>query len=256
MYNGRFRSALQHSLVLLPPAAPVSMGRFNYFLIAASGSPRFDYTVRPRAAVPKVDEKIIWADLIVKHHGFTGRVNKIIGIRDYLELDDLVLRVCLRSKFNDGMINDGICEKCLRTIASLALVGLDPNNHGFHVDDSTFKRMRDLWENRKTALFGTTWRDMKALASKQIPPDIHGSREFFEWLTDFDFESTEKNWFYTDLYNQLPYRIAKYLDKLYYRMGINVHEDPLIRETVNQDTNDSQSLDTQIIEGATFQHPT
>jgi hypothetical protein len=217
LYNGRFRSALQHSLVLLPTAAPLSIGRFNHFQIAASGQPRFDYTLRPRAAISKADEKIIWADLKVEHHGFIGRVPKVIAIRDYLEKENLILRVCLRSKLKNGMINEGTCEKCLRTIASLALMGLDPNNHGFHVDESTFKAMRDMWENRKTALYGTTWRNMKDLASKQMPPDIHGSQAFFDWFKDFDFESIEKNWFYTDLYNQLPYWIARYLDKLYAR---------------------------------------
>lgn len=142
----------------------------------------------------------------------------------------MTLRVCLRSQLSDGYLNCGRCEKCLRTIVCLAFAGIDPNNCGFKVDESTWIGMRSMWEKRKTIRGSVQWRLLHGLLSENIKYDIEGSREFFEWFRGFDFKSTEKNWFYTDLYNSLPYSLAKILDKFYSRMGINVHDEAFVRE--------------------------
>jgi hypothetical protein len=232
LYNGEVRVALQHSLILLPILAPLSMERFNHVIIAASFIPSYDFSKNPRAAVPKADEQIKWADLTVKHDGFTeSRNDKIIGaISDYIKIDNLTLRVCLRSPLNKGSINDSTCEKCLRTIASLTLAGVDPNICGFHVDDSTFRSMKIYWENARFSHPGYHWNQIKNSIPAKIEHDIYGSKKFFDWFRDFDFMKTEKNWFYVDLYNSLPYKIAKQLDKAYQKLGINVHQEPVIRE--------------------------
>jgi hypothetical protein len=229
LYDGRIRQALQNSLLLIPTTAPLSMGRFDHVLIAASLF-NLDRSLRPDAALPKLDEKIIWADLSVEHHGIHTRLDKIYALGDYLKKDDVTLRVCLRSKLSEGYLNCGICEKCLRTIVSLTVAGIDPNNCGFKVDESTWRIMRSMWEKRKTIRGSTNWRIIQSLLSETIDQDIHGSREFFEWFRDYDFKSAEKNWFYTDLYTSLPYSLAKIVDKLYSKMGINVHDEAFVRE--------------------------
>ena len=232
LYDGAIRAALQHSLILLPLAAPLSMGRFNHLIIASTFIPSYDFSKHPRAAVPEADERIIWADLTVKHDGFAlSRNDKIFDeIAEYLKRDPFTLRVCLRSPFIDGKINDSTCEKCLRTIASLTLAGVDPNLCGFQVDDSTFKEMRKYWENAKFSHPGYHWTQIKNAIPSILDDDFYGSKEFFEWFRGFDFKTVEKNWFYRDLYTALPYSIAKYLDMLYGKIGIQVHQEPVMRE--------------------------
>jgi hypothetical protein len=157
---------------------------------------------------------------------------------DYLK-DDLILRVCVRSKLIDNNINDSTCEKCLRTIGLLVLAGIDPNICGFNVSESTFRLMRSFWENRKTSLFGSGWREIHDLIPEQIDYDFNGSKAFFEWFRDFDFKIAEKNWLYTDLYMMLPYRLARLLDKVYQKFKINVHENSFNRANLQFARNNS-----------------
>ena len=232
LYDGAVRSALQHSLVLLPLVAPLSTNRFDNVIIAASFTPSYDFSKNPRAAIPQIDESIIWADLSVKHDGFNlSRNEKIFGpISDFLKNDELVLRVCLRSAYVDGKINDSTCEKCLRTIASLTLAGVDPNHCGFKVDESTFRLMRSYWEKARFSHPGFHWTEIKKAIPEEITQDMYGSKDFFEWFRSFDFKSVEKNWSYVDLYNSLPYWTAKNLDRIFMRLGINVHQEPVKRD--------------------------
>ena len=231
LFNGRVRPALQHTLLLLPPVAPLSIGRFNHILMAASVTPEYDFQARPLATRPETDEKIIWADLTVKHDGYILKNRKILGvISDHLLENDLILRVCLKSNLNNGSFNCGRCEKCLRTIVLLVLAGVDPNGCGFLVDESTFTWMRSMWEKMKSSDALGPWRTLQESIPTQIGTDIHGSKAFFEWYRNFDFKTTEKNWLKTDLYLSLPYSLAQLLDKVYRKVGINVHNDPIVRK--------------------------
>lgn len=232
LYNGMLRFALQHSLVLLPTVAPLSTGRFDHMIIASTFIPSYDFSTHPRAAVPNADEKIIWADLTLKHDGYpASRNDKILGkISNHLKNDNLTLRVCLRSPFLDGNINDSTCEKCFRTIASLSLAGIDPNTCGFSVDESTFIDMKTYWEKANFSHPGYHWTQIKNAIPLEIEHDLFGSKKFFDWFRDFDFKTTQKVWFFTDLYNLLPYQLARPLDMFYKKFRINVHVEPVIRK--------------------------
>ena len=235
LYNGKYRFTLSHSLILLPTAAPLSMGRFDTFFIASSHA-NLDRPLRPSAALPKLDEKIIWADLKVLHHGNIFRQNKLEALREYLNKGDITFRVCLRSNFVDGQINDGTCEKCSRTIINLVILGIDPNLCGFKVDETTWKDMKSMLKKRRTTRVNSSWNKVHKIDTDNIE-DLYGSKEFFEWFRDFDLKTTEKNWFYTDLYTSLPYSASKILDKLFVKMEINVHGDAFNREKKEQVNN-------------------
>jgi hypothetical protein len=234
LYKGSVRSGLQHSLILLPTAAPLSVSRFDRFIIAASshsGKTAFDRSRRPRAATPVFDEKIVWANLKVNHDGYILRVQKVSSlIKDYQKENELTLRVCKNSRLIDDCLNDNWCEKCFRTISSLILAGIDPNKVGFKVDKTTFVQMKKFWKKRKSAGSGSSWRSIQTMIPNVIESDIYGSKAFFEWFRDFEFTSTEKNWFWTDLYMWLPYSLARLLDKFYVKIGINVHKNPIRRD--------------------------
>ena len=216
----------------MPATAPLSIGRFDRVLIAASSHlGALNQVDKPRATVPELDEMIQWADVQVKHDGYMEKADKIFGaIAEYLEEEPLTLRVCKRSRLLNGEVNDSTCEKCLRTIAPLVLLGHDPNKMGFHVDESTFPDLKQFWLKMKTPGSSRDWRKLQALIPEVIEKDLYGSREFFEWFRDFDFKSTEYNWFYTDLYMSLPYKLARLLDKYYQRKNIDVHKGPYRRD--------------------------
>jgi hypothetical protein len=127
-------------------------------------------------------------------------------------------------------LNDCSCSKCLLTIAQLVIAGVDPNECGFKVDESTFAQMRTFLMRKKSLRLSQKWYGIQEIARNEIDFEVLGSREFFKWLQDFNLGSTEINWFYTDLYMFLPYLLAKNLDRVYCRIGINIHEEPYKRE--------------------------
>ena len=229
LYNGDLRGTLSHSMVLLPPTAPLSIGRFNHLLIAASNS-RLDRGRDPSGALPVFDEKIVWSDLNVEHHGMMLRLYKTDELTEFLNRGDLALRVCWRSGQYDGYLNCGVCEKCLRTIACMVVVGIDPNLCGFNVDIDTWNAMkRKILEHKSKSLY-PTWRRISELAREGLEHEYHGSNIFFDWFKDFQYESVEKKWFWTDLYNNLPYGLAQVLEKIMHNLDMKIIKDAYIRE--------------------------
>ena len=229
LYNGDLRGTLSHSLVLLPPVAPLSMNRFDNLLIAASNS-RLNRGRDPSGALPIFDEKIVWADLDVEHHGVLLRLNKIRELADFLNRGDLSLRVCWRSSLVDGYINCGVCEKCLRTIVCMVVEGIDPNVCGFHVTESTWDAMKKMVIEHKSKGLYPTWKRIHELSREGIKHEFHGSNGFFEWYKDFDFKSVEKKWFWTDMYNGLPYSAARLLEKILHLFDVNIIKTAYVRE--------------------------
>ena len=206
------------------------MNRFDHFLIAASHA-RIDRGDRPSGALPQLDEKIIWGDLKVQHHGNLTRLDKINELREYLNTGDLSLRVCLRSEVTEGILNDGICDKCARTILALVVNGIDPNKCGFKVNEETWMKMKKRFENRRSSRLGLAYYKIKEISADDIPFDFNGSREFLKWFRDFDLKAMEKNWFWTDVHTSLPYELAVLLEKVLNKFKIRVQgTDSFVRE--------------------------
>jgi hypothetical protein len=223
LYYGAIRSTLGHSTVLLGPAAPISIGRFDRLVIAATYAPDYDYLLNPRGARPEADEKIIWADLKVKHDGQADRSEKLKSIVEFHGDEDYTLRVCSRSAFLDGKVNDSRCYKCLNTSLRLLLNSQDPNEHGFGVDESTFEYFKSRWRNRGyRTRRSSNWKKLQDTIPDVIDFDVHGSKQFFEWLRGLDIEVNERILFFTDLVLWLPFPLAQVLQKLYYKFEIDI----------------------------------
>jgi hypothetical protein len=116
------------------------------------------------------------------------------------------------------------------------LHGVDPNICGFSVDKSTFQLLRAMWENIKTSAPNRFWREIQSMIPDSDYVDIEGAKEFLEWFRSFNFQSTEMNWFYNDMYKTLPYFLACLLKKVYRIAGISIQEEPYIRNTSAQNT--------------------
>ena len=229
--HGDVRSAIQHTLMLVPISAPLSIGRFDRILFPASDHIGItDQKLTPRASIPELDEMIVWANLKVKHDGYIVRNQKIFGaISEYLKNENITINVCVNSVLVNGKVNCSQCEKCLRTIAPLVLSGYDPNNLGFNVDESTFEKMKSLWLDRKLSGNNNHWLSLREAIPEYIEDDIYGSREFFNWFRDYDFQSVKEIWFWLELYMRLPYPLAKQIDRVYRKFGIWIHDGPFNR---------------------------
>jgi hypothetical protein len=218
-----YRTAISHSFSKITPIAPLSFGRFNRILFAATYASDYDFKVRPQATMPIVDEKIVWADLSVKHDGAVTRPEKIKEICRYHEQDNLSLRVCLRSSeraaMDHGLMNDCSCEKCYRTMISLMVAGTDPNSCGFKLDMTTFHEMRKFLTHMNKPGYGVFWTNIAKSLEEKKDVNIDGAHEFFNWLKTYDSEMNE-HIFYRELYNKLPYSIAKKLRIIYKVLGI------------------------------------
>jgi hypothetical protein len=240
LYDGWFRLVLQHTFVLIPLTAPLSLERFDRLFISGGTPHQPEDRGLPHPSRPETDEKFVWADLTVTHVGDVYREEKIRGpIKEYAQQDVLPLKVCIR-KLDRPQLNDSTCTKCLSTIASLTLTGIDPNQCGFQVDANTWIRFKEYLEHdlvHETFWAGQAFTHFLAL-QKSLPDDIdhdfYGSKALFAWFRDFDLTVKEKDvWFYRDLYHRLPYPLANILNKVYVLGGIRIHDNmPLPRARV------------------------
>jgi len=227
LYNLPLRRALNHSMVLLPLAAPLSMGRFNSLLIASSGDSSFDYIKERYASGPEADEKIAWADLKVTQDGQVYRDVKIREIGKHLD-KGLTLRVCLRTSeeaaVKHGLLNDCSCEKCYRTIMNLIQEGIDPNLCGFKVDESTFKDMRRFMETEFIPHYNYYWGKIIQEIPENIDVDMYGSKEFQEYLRGYRLPEPKEPGLEKDIYYNLPFGLADMLQKyIYNTLKIRIH---------------------------------
>ena len=222
--------------------APLSIGRFNHLLVGAG----YDYTteyVRKEihdSSSPITDEKVAWANLRVKHDGSLHRHEKTLFLKKFINDNRAKLRVCWALpeyllRFN--LMNCNKCEKCLRTIAALVYAGIDPNDCGFEVDDSTFYLMRFLIERKLLSLKHLThlWKPLQQVIPDKIKEDIHGSKKFLEWFKTVDLDSVAKppSSLSTFLYYNFPYPVSNILGKIFYESRPNKYT---IYEPIELDT--------------------
>ena len=208
--------ALQFPLVLLGLPAPLSFGRFNRLLIAASVDPKHDYDKYPHSSQPRIDEKFAWANVKVTHDGYIHRFKKTHLIKEFLNENRIDLNVCNRPPLNK--LNCSACEKCYRTIAPLVLEGVDPNVCGFSVDKSTFKSMKRMLERKKTdaLVVDSFWKELQALVKPDMESDRFDSKDLFLWLKNLDMDSVRKRRnYYQDIFNVLPYPLSLSFDKFF-----------------------------------------
>lgn len=208
---------LQEPLVLLSLPAPLSIGRFNRLLIAASVDSTNDYIKYPCSSQPRIDEKFAWADLRVKHHGYINRFSKTSLIKEYMKNNKIDINVCNSPPLN--LLNCSACEKCYRTITSLVLEGIDPNQCNFNVNELTFQSIKRLLLKKDAGflLNGDLWTILQTLVPDEVKTDCYGSRDFFLWFKSIKIDKVlKKRDLYWTIYNYLPFPLALLLDALIY----------------------------------------
>lgn len=136
---------IQHGLSLIGALAPLSYcNNYTNIYIASSYTELVDIAW---GSTPQADEKISWAGVKVHHDGYDLKRQDKVDLITQFSKDNNInfrLRVCY-SELRDGF-NCSNCEKCFRTILGLILNGANPNDYGFKVDETMYKRMFKLLE--------------------------------------------------------------------------------------------------------------
>ena len=164
-----------------------------------------------------------WADLMFPYDNV--ELTRHEKVRIFLkpeynsERQKLILRVC-HCQFNSFNCNQ--CEKCVRSILSLALEEMDPNKCGFHIDKTYFPTLKQqLIRNNKSLISLESdlfmWHDIQKYIPEKITHNLHNSKEFFKWYRIFDFSKIEIQpyslpsilWHLGLLYSRFPKPIHK-----------------------------------------------
>lgn len=235
LLDGTLWARLQHSLVLLPIVAPLSIGRFDRLLIASSTYPSFPYSFFPWGSQPRIDENIKWSNLKVFHDGYILKNDKILGtLRHFNDQYEYIFRVCMKRKKESDFFNCCDCEKCYRTMLPMLFAGIDLNRSGFFFDPSKLREMKSYIMNTKfTSLDLYLWRSIQKLVNDETQFESKGLSEFFNWFKEYELEHDNVHK-YRKLYHILPYPLAYILDEFYRKLGIHIH-DPSPASSVHQE---------------------
>jgi hypothetical protein len=223
-FEGSFLTRLQGSILQFGHVAPLSIGRFNQLLTAGAITENIVHSISryPWTHIRHTDELIRWANIKVRHDGPIHRHKKVFGIRKYLNEKRIKLRVCqVQPKLDcTDALNCSGCEKCLVTIASLVLAGIDPNKCGFNVDNKTFELMRELFEQEKIDTLSITlyWRPLQQATPDAVDGDLYGSKQFSKWFKKIDLDYLSRPFTppLSLLYYKLPYPVSNFIRKVFH----------------------------------------
>lgn len=183
-------TGVQHGMGLCGLSAPLTYEKgITKFYIASSHTT--DYKL-PYGSHPSIDNEMKWGFTKVVHESYElTRQQKVNIIANFIRTDypTLKIRVCWKTGSNGR--NCSKCEKCSRTIVGLLLEGLNPNTHGFEVDDDFTWFLKKQFESKEWRLDEAVvfqWKDIQA----RIPSDINllnkQYKELFMWIRTFKFK--------------------------------------------------------------------
>ena len=144
----------------------------------------------PDGSYPMLIEKTAWAGTQAVYDGGDEerqvKMERIVAaIRG--SFPGLKLNVCTLGK-DEGNCN--LCERCSRTIAGLALMGINPLRHGFVVAADTPGRIREALEKKEwKQLFAWQlssikfWQEIQEKVPRYRDIMLPEWRQFFDWLS-------------------------------------------------------------------------
>ena len=212
----RYWDGIGYMLNHVGQVAPLSIGRFNTLLVGSgvpSGYGREAHQKRFFTAEYAAGS-IAWASLRAKLDGTIYRNEKAPLLKAASGRHRFKLRVCLQylSRSPD-VLNCNHCLKCLRTIASLLLVGLDPNECGFSADQSTLYQIgtKLRYSSDDSSEGGAVvWKALQRGIPDKIEYDRYDAKRFFEWFRSVDIDSIPRPYSspLSKLYHRLPYPVG------------------------------------------------
>ncbi len=151
--------------------------------------------VYPDGAHPTILDTIFWSGTrVVPDIDEKKRFDKIKEICEtYTHNDPSLpkLQICIYSPVYSSYLNCGSCDKCLGSILSLMVLGLNPRRHGFPIIENIYNRLE------KQAVPKTNTPNEWVRIQEGVQNDdrlLDSSRHFFKWFKEFQFKpvSNEK----------------------------------------------------------------
>ena len=192
-------SSLAFSIHTFGVSAPIAFNRVESLIMASTypskwlNHPEYPFLDRPQLYA---NQHLGFADVKtydVEHE--LNRVDKVKRIiRPHFEKDGYrTIRTCghiemLRNREHKELLNCCECYKCLRTIGNLVAGGVDPNRCGFHVDEATYRRIKEVLTSKvgNVKRIHAYWRPIKWAIPEKIEEDFNGSRKFLQWLKGYE----------------------------------------------------------------------
>jgi len=181
---------VSHGLILAGVTAPLLTGGIGTLLIASTHKTEYDV---PHGSHLFLNTPAYFGDISTVYD--LHEMNRHEKIKYLSKSDEIYrsrLRVCF-SQFTD--FNCGICEKCLRTMASLVLENIDPAECNFKVNDRTFKLVKNLIKNNLLISDDNTcrmWEEIRESIPVDLNEKMYGSKEFFQWLKSYDLSKCDR----------------------------------------------------------------
>ena len=156
---------IQYGMSLLALTAPYAfIHGYRSVYIASTRSVHMEFL--PWGSMPEVDDLVGWGNTYCKHDAFElSRHQKMEYIvQKFKESGEHAgLRVCYSE--DNTALNCSRCEKCLRTIFNIMILGDDPNSYGFEADQGVYDRLKGKLNNGfQTSGILNYWKELHQLA--------------------------------------------------------------------------------------------
>lgn len=192
-------SSIAYSIHTFGVSAPLSAGRVDSLIMSSTypskwlNHPNYVFLDRPQLYA---NQHLAFAD--VKTYDVEHELNRVDKVKRIIkpafEKDGYrTIRTCghielLRNREHKELLNCCTCFKCLRTIGNLVVGGVDPNQCGFHVNESTYRRIKSILSSTvgNVKRIHAYWRPIKWAIPTKIKEDFNGSRPFLEWLKGYE----------------------------------------------------------------------
>jgi hypothetical protein len=204
---------VNHGFVQLSICAPLTfMDEVASIYMATSSS------LYPDGAHPKILDTLYWGGTrVVPDIDDRKRFDKVKEVCETYTRNNHGIpkfQICNYSTKTD-LYNCGACDKCLSSIVSLMVLGLDPRKHGFPIIHNIYERLK------KQAIPKTNaphqWARIQEEAKKNNYKLTDSSMQFFQWFKEFQLKSgTNKK-----LYGQ---RVKCRIMKVTTRLPINIQD--------------------------------
>ena len=176
---------VNHGFVQLSICAPLTfMDEVAYIYMATSSS------LYPDGAHPLILNTIFWSGTrVIPDIDDRKRFDKVKEVCEtYTPNDPRIpkFQICNYSTMTN-LYNCGACDKCLSSIVSLMVLGLDPRRHGFPIIHNIYERLK------KQAIPKTNaphqWARIQEEAKKNNYKLTDSSTKFFQWFKEFQLKS-------------------------------------------------------------------
>ncbi len=194
--------AVSHGLIHVGVASPLLWPQFGTLLVASSDSNNI-WAPDGSLLFGHADVSLGNTKVFYDNHELT-RLEKVRILKSNPRYSDKLIVCTSTSKFSANptaipTLNCCECEKCLRTIAELALEGIDPaRSFSLIKPEDAFKlikaRLRYGGLTPDQSLLLGEWKDMQNSVADILKNEtgtgneIQGAREFFEWFRTFNLE--------------------------------------------------------------------